>query len=65
MVQPGAKVEEQTYCPVSGVVFQVKEGSAHRAVGGKQVYFCCEKCAMYFDDHAAQVAAVRGFSQPR
>jgi YHS domain-containing protein len=59
------KVEERTYCPVSGVVFQVKEGSAHREVGGRQVYFCCERCAMYFDEHAEHVSAARNLLPPR
>lgn len=47
---------------MSGVVFQVKAASAHREVGGRTVYFCCEKCAMYFDAHAEQVAATRNFA---
>jgi YHS domain-containing protein len=37
----------------------VGEGSAHRDYGGKAVYFCCEKCAMYFAEHAEQVATLR------
>jgi YHS domain-containing protein len=50
---------------VSGVVFQVKEGSAHRESGGRPVYFCCEKCAMYFDAHAEHVTTARNLSPPR
>jgi YHS domain-containing protein len=50
---------------VSGVVFQVNEASAHRDVGGRRLYFCCERCAMYFDAHAEHVAAVRNLSPPR
>ena len=58
----------QTPWPQPGkqrVVFQVSEASAHREVGGHRVYFCCEKCAMYFDEHAAGVAAARGLPAPR
>jgi YHS domain-containing protein len=47
---------------VSGVVFQVKASSARREAFGKPVYFCCEKCAMYFSEHREHVLAVRGFS---
>jgi len=54
-----------TYCPVSGVVFRVKDSSPHREVGGKTVYFCCESCAAYFSDHAAQVTAARNLSPLR
>jgi YHS domain-containing protein len=50
---------------VSGVVFRVEEASARRDVGGKPVYFCCERCAMYFSEHEGQVAAARGLSAPR
>jgi len=48
---------------VSGVIFLVKEGSAHREVGGKPVYFCCETCASYFTEHAAHVTSVRGLTR--
>jgi YHS domain-containing protein len=50
---------------VSGVVFPIGDTSAHREVGGKTVYFCCEKCAMYFAEHADQVAAARGIEATR
>ena len=40
-------------------MFEVSDASPHRDVGGKSVYFCCEKCAMYFSEHEAHVAAVR------
>ena len=50
---------------MSGVVFQVGDASAHRELGGRTVYFCCEKCAMYFAEHAEQVAAARGLSATR
>jgi YHS domain-containing protein len=61
-VQPGVSVGDRTYCPVSGVVFEVKESSAHRDVGGKPVYFCCEKCATYFSEHQDHVVAVRSLA---
>jgi YHS domain-containing protein len=44
---------------VSGVVFQVTDASPHREVGGRTVYFCCESCARYFTEHAAQISAAR------
>lgn len=64
VTQPGVKEGERTYCPISGVVFEVSNASPRREVGGKPVYFCCESCARYFSDHAEHVAAVRGFSSP-
>jgi YHS domain-containing protein len=63
--QPGVAPGDRTYCPVSGVVFQVTEASARREVGGRPVFFCCEKCAAYFSAHAGQVIAARGLSAPR
>jgi YHS domain-containing protein len=47
---------------VSGVVFQVKAASARREVNGKSVYFCCEGCANYFNEHREAVIAARGLS---
>src|SRR5687768_15305358 len=41
IVQPGAKVGQYVYCPVSGAVFQVKESHQHADVNGKPLYFCC------------------------
>jgi YHS domain-containing protein len=58
--QPGAHAGQQAYCPVSGVVFEVKAGSARREVNGKPVYFCCEGCANYFNEHREAVIAARG-----
>jgi hypothetical protein len=57
--QPGAKVGDLAYCPVSGATFRVREESAHRAVDGKVLYFCCEACATYFSSHQAEVLAKR------
>jgi len=62
--QPGAAIGERTYCPVSGVVFEVTASSAHREVAGRPVYFCCEKCAMYFSEHQDRVVAARGLGAP-
>jgi YHS domain-containing protein len=47
---------------VSGVTFEVKAGSAHREVNGKTVYFCCEGCANYFNEHRDAVIAARGLA---
>jgi len=57
--QPGAHEGQKTYCPVSGVVFQIRRDSPHRDVGGRPVYFCCESCARYFGQHRAKVLATR------
>jgi YHS domain-containing protein len=48
---------------VSGVVFEIGAASAHREVRGAPVYFCCEKCAMYFSEHAERVTAARGLGR--
>jgi hypothetical protein len=37
----------------------VSAASAQREVAGRPVYFCCEKCAMYFSEHADHVTTVR------
>jgi YHS domain-containing protein len=55
-------VGEKTFCPVSGVVFPVKELSTKREVDGKPIYFCCNGCAEYFDGHREHVIAERGFA---
>lgn len=54
-----AKAGDRVYCLVSGVVFTVGEHTAHREVGGRTIYFCCESCAAYFDAHQAEVLAAR------
>ncbi len=46
-------------------MFEIGQASAHRDLDGRTVWFCCEKCAMYFAEHAAQVAAARNLSPPR
>jgi hypothetical protein len=50
---------------VSGVVFKVKDSSAHRDVDGEPLYFCCEACAAYFAGHRDHVLSVRGISPPK
>ena len=60
MVQPGATENQRAYCPVSGVVFDVKASSARREVRGKTLYFCCEACAKYFSENEQRVSAARG-----
>jgi YHS domain-containing protein len=60
--QPGAAVDQKTYCPVSGVAFSVKELSVKRELDGKTIYFCCNGCAEYFDAHREHVIKKRGFA---
>lgn len=43
--QPGAVISGLTQCPVSGVIFEVKEGNASYTIaGGERVYTCCGSC---------------------
>jgi YHS domain-containing protein len=58
--QPGAMLGQLTYCPVSGVVFEVQLTSARRDLGGRTLYFCCESCAQYFSQNQAEIMAMRG-----
>jgi YHS domain-containing protein len=51
---------DQTYCPVSGVVFSVSEASPIREIEGRRLYFCCPACAGHFDKHTDEVLASRG-----
>ena len=60
--QPGARLGQRIYCPVSGVVFEVKESTPRRDVNGQLLYFCCEACAQYFDGHRERILALRGLS---
>ena len=60
VVQPGGRLGQRTYCPVSGVVFEVKEASSHRDVDGRPIYTCCETCALYFDANRERLLALRG-----
>jgi copper chaperone len=62
VVQPGAKVGQLTYCPVSGAVFRIKESSRHADVHGRTLYLCCEACARYYADNQDRVLALRGLS---
>jgi hypothetical protein len=57
--QPGAAIGASAYCPVSGVVFEVKADSPHHDVHGKTVYFCCPGCANYFAGNREDVIAKR------
>ncbi len=61
VAQPGAKVGQTVYCPVSGAVFQVRESSRRVDLDGKRLYLCCEACARYFAAHRDSVVALRGF----
>jgi hypothetical protein len=60
VVQPGAKVGQYVYCPVSGAVFQVKDSSVRADLGGRPLYVCCEGCARYLAQNRERVLAVRG-----
>ena len=57
--QPGAKLGEETYCPVSGVVFAVSEATPVRTYEGGEYHFCCPACAAHFDQHASKIVATR------
>lgn len=62
IAQPGAAVGQGTYCPVSGVAFEIKATSVHRRVGQQILYFCCEACAAYFTANQAAILAARGIA---
>jgi YHS domain-containing protein len=44
---------------VSGVVFPISQTSVTRQVNGKTLWFCCEGCAGYFDEHRARLLELR------
>ena len=62
-MQPGAQKDQETYCPVSGVVFRVgdRPGRGKREVRGKTLHFCCEACAEYFSKNQERVIALRNY----
>jgi hypothetical protein len=60
VMQPGASVGDETYCPVSGAFFRVEVSHPHRDADGRRFYFCCDGCASYFDAHTHEVLAARG-----
>jgi YHS domain-containing protein len=62
VAQPSVIVGQHTYCPVSGVAFEVKATSAHRTIGGTTLYFCCESCAAYFTANQGSILAARGIA---
>ncbi len=62
VVQPGAQTDQYVYCPVSGVVFQIKASSLRADVHGKTLYFCCANCAHYFAQNRERVLALRSLS---
>jgi len=61
-IQPGVATDQQTYCPVSGVVFRVTASSPSRDLRGTKLYFCCEACAAYFAQNSERVLAARGMT---
>jgi YHS domain-containing protein len=46
---------------VSGALFEVTEHSPQKQDGEHTYYFCCGSCLAYFDKHAADVRAKRGY----
>jgi len=62
VAQPNASVGDRTYCPVSGVVFEVKATSLRRELNGRSLFFCCAGCAAYFDAFRERVVAARGLT---
>jgi hypothetical protein len=62
--QPGARIGQQVFCPVSGVVLNVTESTPHRQLDdGSRIYLCCEACAGYFDANRDLVLAKRRLSR--
>lgn len=62
IAQPGGTVGQYTYCPVSGVAFEIKATTVHRTIGNATLYFCCESCAAYFTANQASILAARGIA---
>lgn len=62
VTQPGAHTGQRTYCPMSGVVFEVKATSPRRDGAGAPLYFCCEACAQHFDANRDRILAMRGLT---
>jgi len=60
--QPGVSIGDATHCAVSGVVFVVEDASPKKRVGDRDVYFCCDSCLAYFDEHGSDVMAKRGWN---
>ena len=61
--QPGAQIGQSVHCPVSGVLFEVKDTSESVAVAGLPVYFCCRSCADYFTANQDRIVDLRGLGQ--
>jgi YHS domain-containing protein len=62
MVQPGAEIGRLTYCPVSGVTFEVKDSSPRVEIDGKTIFFCCSGCEDYFTKNRERIMRLRGLS---
>jgi hypothetical protein len=58
--QPRARFGDEAYCPISGVVFTVKPWHRRRRHGDEVLYFCCDGCAKYYDEHRERVRKRRG-----
>ncbi len=65
VAQPGAKIGQTVYCPVSGAVFEAKESSQRADLNGEPLYFCCEACARYFAANRNRVLGLRGLASAR
>lgn len=65
VIQPGAQLGERTYCPVSGVVFTVKDTSPKVMVDDKPIYFCCAGCAAYFEANKDRIVALRALLESK
>lgn len=55
--QATAKTGEFARCPVSGVVFEVNEGSPLVIYEDKSAYTCCQTCEGLFNETPKQFAA--------
>ena len=55
--QANAKTGDYTKCPVSGVIFLVKEDNSKVSYGSKAAFTCCETCAQIFNNSPEEYAA--------
>ena len=49
---------------MSGVVFTVKENTAHAELGKDRLYFCCQGCAEHFEANRERILKARGLAEP-
>jgi copper chaperone CopZ len=60
--QPGAALDQDVYCPVSGVVLRIKDSTLHADLDGKPLHVCCEGCLRFFQANREKVLALRGLA---